>query len=234
MPVERAARGAASGRAQHNDEGLVLRDVSKRWGPRPVLDRLALEVAPGRVVRVKGPNGAGKTTMLRIVTGLVRPDGGSVSLDGLDAAGDRAAYVARIGFVSAGDHALYARLSAARHLALAADLAGIPATKRATAIATMTAAFDLDGIASRRVDRLSAGQRQRVRLALAFLHEPRLVLLDEPANSLDDEGIALLSGVLQTHTARGGAVLWCAPATSDAPIPFDERLLLTEGRLVPE
>ena len=98
----------------------------------------------------------------------------------------------------------------------------------------MIDAFAMGSFAERMAQRLSLGQRQRVKLALAFLHSPDLVLLDEPANSLDDEGIALLGSGLEALKARGGAALWCAPSATDPPLPFDERLVLEAGGLHPE
>jgi len=94
--------------------------------------------------------------------------------------------------------------------------------------------FSLGGFADREAQRLSLGQRQRLKLSLGFVHEPDVVLLDEPANSLDDEGIALLAENLERLKARGGAALWCAPSATDPPLPFDERLVLAGGALAPE
>jgi ABC-type multidrug transport system ATPase subunit len=199
-----------------------------------VLGGVDLDVEAGRLVRIKGANGAGKTTLLRIAAGLLRPDAGLVSLAGRDPERQRRSFLRRLGFVSAGDRALYPRLSARRHLQLCADLALLGPEERRAAVDEAIAAFSLEEFADRGSQRLSLGQRQRVRLAMGFAHGPSVVLLDEPANSLDDDGIAALGGALERLRARGGAAVWCAPSATDPPLPFDERFVLTGGALVPE
>ena len=217
------------------DEGLLhLRSIEKRWGPLDVLRSIDLRLEGGHLLRVKGANGAGKTTLLRIAAGLIRPDGGGVTLRGLDPEHDRRAYLSRLGFVSAGDRGLYPRLSVRRHLLLCADLGLLGADERRAAAERTIEAFAMGAFADRVAQRLSLGQRQRAKLAMAFLHEPDVVLLDEPANSLDDDGIALLAANLEALRARGGAALWCAPSATDPPLPFDERLVLRGGGLEPE
>jgi ABC-2 type transport system ATP-binding protein len=213
---------------------LALSAIEKRWGTLEVLRGVDLVVEPGRLVRVKGANGAGKTTLLRIAGGLTRPDAGMVAVGGLEPEHDRRAFMGRLGFVSAGDRGLYPRLSVRRHLLLGADLGLLPADAGRAAVERMIGAFEMHAFADRMAQRLSLGQRQRVKLALAFLHSPDLVLLDEPANSLDDDGIALLGAGLEALKARGGAALWCAPSATDPPLPFDERLVLEGGGLRPE
>jgi ABC-type multidrug transport system ATPase subunit len=93
---------------------------------------------------------------------------------------------------------------------------------------------DLAGFLDRRVQRISTGQRQRTRLALAFLHHPDVVLLDEPGNSLDDDGLSLLDRHLGALRLRGGACLWCAPSAGDSAFDFDARYRLSGGGLRPE
>jgi ABC-2 type transport system ATP-binding protein len=223
---------AVGGRVEQ--DGLLLRAVVKRWGDLEVLRGIDLGIAPSRLVRIKGANGAGKTTLLRIAAGLIRPDGGLVTMYGLDPEQERRAFLRRLGFVSAGDRGLYPRLSARRHLELCADLALLDGGARSDAVERAVGEFALGPFAARGAQRLSLGQRQRVKLAMAFLHRPDVVLLDEPANSLDDEGIAVLAESLERLKARGGAALWCAPSATDPPLPFDDRLVLAQGHLVPE
>jgi ABC-2 type transport system ATP-binding protein len=213
---------------------LVLRGVVKAWGDRRVLDGIDLTLEPGQLVRILGANGAGKTTLLRVATGMIRPDGGDVALRGLHPERDRARFLSGVGFLSAGDGGLYARLSSRRHLELCADLSLIPRPRRSEAIAEAIDAFELAGFLDRRVQRISTGQRQRTRLALAFLHHPDVVLLDEPGNSLDDDGLALLDRHLGALRLRGGACLWCAPSAGDSAFDFDARYRLSGGGLRPE
>ncbi len=197
---------------------LSLREVTKTW-PRqqvPVLDHVDLDIEAGKLVSIVGRNGAGKTTLLRIVSGLIAADSGTVRLDGLHPKKDRREYQKRIGFLSASYGGLYARLSVRQHLELWARLAYVPRAERRAAIEVAINRFDLRPLLeSRRVDRLSMGQRQRVRLSMAFLHEPRLVLLDEPWNSLDDEGREVLTTALTVFVAGGGSAICCSPTGTE-------------------
>jgi ABC-type multidrug transport system ATPase subunit len=230
LPVGVAADPDQGGGALLRVEGLV-----KRWPGRdaPTLDGLDLHMAPGDVVSVTGRNGAGKTTLLRIIGGLLAPDRGHVELGGLRLGRARRAYQRQIGLLTPGDRGLYARLTVERHLDLWGRLALLDGRARQAAITAMTEQFDLAEIAGMRVDRLSMGQRQRVRLALAFLHEPRLVLLDEPATSLDSVALELLRRAVDTAAARGAMCLAVGPDGVETGVPSRRRLALRHGRVVP-
>jgi heme ABC exporter ATP-binding subunit CcmA len=214
-------------------EGLVIRGVSRNYGDRAVLDRVDLSVEPGTSVLVTGPNGAGKTTLLRVAAGVITADEGRVTLGGLSPEQNRLDYQRQIAFLSAGDRGLYARLTVRQNLEFWARIAFIPADRRDTAIESALDRFRLRELADRRSDRLSMGQRQRVRLAMTFCHDPALVLLDEPGSSLDQEGldqiIRAMNGVLQT----GGMVLWCAPTGDHESLPVDKAYMVREGALEP-
>jgi ABC-type multidrug transport system ATPase subunit len=211
-------------------ELFAVHRLRKSWGDTVILDDLELVLDRGTLNWVGGTNGIGKTTLLRICAGLIAPDSGIVDLDGLHPRRQRARYQARIGFLSAGDRGLYARLTVRQHLELWGRLSLLPDPRCGTAIERMVERLDLAELADRRMDRLSMGQRQRVRLAMAFLHEPELVLLDEPLNSLDPHGTELLTACLADVAGRGGAVLWVSP-TAGEEVSFDTMHLLEEGRL---
>lgn len=214
---------------------LEMTAVTKAWPriERPVLDDIDLDLAPGTVTWIGGRNGIGKTTLMRIAAGLIRQDSGVVTIDDLHPVRDRRAYQNRVGFLSAGNAGLYARLTVRWHLDWWARIAFIPASGRGRFVDAALDQFDLRELERRRVDRMSMGQRQRVRLAAAFLHEPDVILLDEPRNSLDAEGIKTLSSAVRAATARGAAVLWCAPTGEEEKIDSDHHLLLEGGQLVP-
>ena len=203
---------------------------TKRWA---VLRSIDLHVAPGSSVGITGRNGAGKTTLLRIGTGILTPDQGTVTIDGLRSDRNWREYHRRLGFLSAGDRGLYARFSVRGHLQYATRLAFMPRSARAAAIDDAVVRFGLSDLVKRRADRLSQGQRQRLRLALTFVHQPKVLLLDEPGNSLDSEGLAMLAGATEDVLSRGGAVIWCSPMSEAQAVQFDRRLLIEDGTLRP-
>lgn len=213
---------------------LTLRGVHKRWRKDlpPVLRGLELVLEPSTITWVGGRNGVGKTTMLRIAAGLIEPDRGRAEVWGLTAQGNRARYQQLVSFLPAGDRGLYARLTVRRQLEFWARIAMVPRARFGEVIEEAIAAFDLTELAQRRVDRMSMGQRQRLRLAMTFLPDPEVVLLDEPLTSLDGEGADLLQAAVQRVLARDGAVLWCSPSGEHLDIEFDARFTLDAGRLV--
>jgi ABC-2 type transport system ATP-binding protein len=211
---------------------IEARGLRKSWGDRVVLDDLELSLMPGMLLGIGGANGIGKTTLLRICAGLIAADGGMIDLDGLHPHRDRARYQSRVGFLAAGDRGLYARLTVMQHLRLWGRVSLLGRERLRSSIEWIADQLALGELIGQRMDRLSMGQRQRVRLAMAFLHKPDVVLLDEPLNSLDARGAEMLLGCLAELTGRGGGVIWCAPSVGEEA-PFDLRLVLEGGRLRP-
>ena len=212
---------------------LELRGIVKRWrgAPRPVLDGIDFSLNPGTLARIDGVNGAGKTTLLRIAAAIITPDAGSVRLGTIDPERDRRAFHSRVAFLAAGNTGLYARLKVRQQLTWWARMCYLPRAGREARVDATLAGWGLEDLADRRLDRLSMGQRQRVRMAMTFLPEPEVVLLDEPRNSLDEAGLEVLNGALHTIAERGGCAVWCAPAGEPAALDFDESWLLTGGGL---
>ncbi len=213
---------------------LELRDVHHRWrnASSTVLDDVSLSLASGEVVWIGGRNGVGKTTLLRVAGGILVPQRGAVTIEGCTPRARRGAYQRRIGYLSAGDRGLYARMKVSQQLDYWARLAYVPRRERRGLVEAAIADFGLGDYAQHRVDRLSQGWRQRVRLAMAFLHRPDVLLLDEPRNSLDDDGYAVLNAQVRSAAARGATVLWCSPRGEDRVIEFDRSFTLEAGRLV--
>ena len=217
------------------DTTMRLEGIFKRWGRKaaPVLDGVDLELPPGSTTWLGGANGVGKTTLLRVATGAIRPERGVVSLGPLSPERDRREFHRRIAYLAAGDRTLYARLTVQRHLDLWGCLALMSKRERREGIERALDHFQLRELAKRRADRLSLGQRQRVRLAGTFLHSPAVALLDEPHTSLDPNGMEMLATACRELVARGGAVVWCCPTREEAQLEFDRALVLEAGRLHP-
>ena len=213
---------------------LALRGVGKRWhrAPEPVLTDVDLTLDLGTRTWVGGRNGAGKTTLLRIAAGLIDPDRGRAQVWGLNARDDHPRYQRLVSFLPAGDRGLYARLTVRHQLEFWARIAMMAPARIRTSVEEIIDTFELRELAERRVDRMSMGQRQRLRIAMTFLTEPEIVLLDEPLTSLDAEGAAILDRAIEGLIARDGAILWCSPSGERLEQTFDARWMLEGGRLV--
>lgn len=216
---------------------VSFHDISRYWGRGKnrwaVLRDVDLDVAPGTAICVSGRNGAGKTTLLRIATGILAPDTGGVAIEGITSADSWREYHRRIGFLSAGDRGLYARVTVHGHLRFWSALAFVPRRQRGQLIDDALAGFGLADLANRRAERLSQGQRQRLRLALTVAHRPKVLLLDEPMNSLDRDGIEMLTVAVNDVLSRGGCAIWCAPLGEEQPLSFDRTLLIQDGTMRP-
>jgi len=191
-----------------------------------------LRLGRGTVAWLGGPNGAGKTTVLRIAAGLITPDDGEVSLLGFEPERDRCEYQRRLGWLPAGNGGIYNRLSVRQYLNYWASIAFVPSSRRSRAVDEAIERFDLRALSAQRADRISMGERQRVRLAMTFVHDPELVLLDEPQTSLDKDALGRLRSALDRLTARGGAAVWCSPSRNGTELPASEEYLVKGGRLV--
>lgn len=187
---------------------LVLAGVSKLYGTRRVLHNIAAELVAGDVLLVTGHNGVGKSTLLRLLAGLQQPSGGTITYFFNGAARHPVEARAAIGMVGA-DVQLYRELTAREHLIFVAEVRGLDV--RAAAQEQVLTDVGLAGRADELVARFSSGMMQRLRYALATLHQPQVLLLDEPTTNLDAAGIAVVDRVVQAQRRRGITVI----ATND-------------------
>jgi ABC-2 type transport system ATP-binding protein len=163
---------------------VSVRDLTKRYGPRTVVDHIALDLAPGRICGFLGPNGSGKTTTLRLICGLLIPDAGDGSVLGMDLRRDRLRIKAQIGYMTQ-RFGLFEDLTIRENLRFVADVHGL-----ANARDAVDASLDRLGLASRAdqlAGSLSGGWKQRLALAACVLHNPRILLLDEPTAGVDPQ-----------------------------------------------
>jgi ABC-2 type transport system ATP-binding protein len=195
---------------------LACRDVSKRYGKTQALDAVSLSVYPGEMVALLGPNGAGKSTLFQLLTGLFVADAGSVEVLGADMRRDPVRALSQLGVVFQ-QPALDLNLSVRASLRFHADLHGLPSSVSRPRIDALLARFGLAEAAARPGRELSGGNRRKVELLRALLHEPRLLLMDEATVGLDPASRAqLVEEVLQARAERGLGVLWATHLVDEA------------------
>jgi len=207
---------------------IAARELRRAYAGVPVLDGVDLDVAPGDVVAILGPNGAGKTTLLRILALLLRFDGGSLSMFGDDAGARPAAAKQRIGFVGH-ESGCYPDLSGRENLEFHAELRGVGDAARR--VAEMLAWSGLDAAAARPVRTYSRGMLQRIALARALVHDPDVLLLDEPATGLDRRAETALDAMIGGHRARGRAVVLSTHDVERAAALATRVVVLHHGRV---
>jgi ABC-2 type transport system ATP-binding protein len=207
---------------------LRVRGLVRRFGDFVAVDGLDLEVRPGEILGFLGPNGAGKTTTLRCCAGLLTPDAGTIEIAGAPL--DREPLRARAGFGFAPDRPfLYERLSGREFLDFVGALYDVaPATAAARAEALIER-FDLEGAADDLVETYSHGMRQKVSVAAALLHDPALLMLDEPLTGLDPHGARTLKDLLRERAQRGLGVLVSTHVLDVAERLCDRVVILDRG-----
>jgi ABC-type multidrug transport system ATPase subunit len=202
--------------------------LCRRFERRTVVDNVSLQVPSQSIYGFLGRNGAGKTTTLKMLLGLLRPDAGSAWIDGIDVSANRLAAARKVGALLEA-HGFYGNLSGRENLDLTRRLLGCPASE----VARVLEVVQLSTHARRRVDGYSLGMRQRLGLARAMLGKPTVLILDEPTNGLDPEGIADMRQLLRELPRRTGAtVLLSSHLLGEIEHVASHVGILSHGRLV--
>ena len=209
--------------------GIVVRALARRYGATEALAGIGFEVAAGEILGLLGPNGAGKTTTIEAIAGLVVPDAGDISVDGIDALADGRAARRRLGVVLQ-DSGLPPRIRPPEALRAFASLQGAKAS--ADDLADLAARFGLGGLERTAVEALSGGQRQRLALALAFVGRPAAMLLDEPTSGLDPQMRRMVQEQIAALRDAGCAVLLATHDMAEAERLCDRVAILHQGRIV--
>lgn len=210
---------------------IVAERLSRDYGPRHALDGVSLRVAKGETVALLGPNGAGKSTLLLILAGVLRASGGSAEVAGLRVPGDEERLGGRVGFVPQGE-SLYPELTVRENVALFGKLHG---AKDVDARAdTLLAELGLRERAADLVGALSGGLRQRAAIAASLVHDPPVLLLDEPATGLDPLARDRLIVSLRALGGKGRTVLFTTHNLEDAARLADRVVLLSRGKVAGE
>jgi ABC-2 type transport system ATP-binding protein len=210
---------------------LEITDVTKRFGTTRALDGVDLRVEPGSFLGLVGPNGAGKTTLVSIAVGLLRPDAGSVRVCGHDLREDPESAKAALGVLPDG-LGLPGRLTGRELLTYLGLLRGLPAAVVARRAEELLAVLDLEHAERTLIADYSTGMTKKIGLAAALLHDPRLLVLDEPLEAIDPVSAMTIRALLQDYTAAGGTVVCSSHVMALVEQVCDQVAILAAGRVV--
>jgi len=213
---------------------IVVDHVVKAFGKRGEVKAVAgvsFTAPDGEITGLLGPNGAGKTTLLRILATLLAPDAGAAAIDGLDVIRDRFAVRRRIGVLSDA-RGLYPRLTGRENIRYYGALHGLTGTQLARRVDELVEVLGIGAIADRRAQGFSQGERMKVAIARALVHDPRVILLDEPTNGLDIMSTRALRDLLRGLRAEGKCLLFSSHVMQEVSALCDRIVILGRCRVV--
>ena len=210
---------------------LELRRVSKRFAGIPAVDHVSFTARPGEVTGYLGPNGSGKSTTMKMITGLIERSGGEILFDGRPIEEDLIGYKRRMGYVPEEPY-LYTHLSGVEYLTMVAELRGLPERRSREQIEALLRLLSLYDDRQASISGYSKGMRQKVLIIAALLHNPELVLLDEPFSGLDVGSALVLRSLIQELAARGKTVLFSSHELDTVERVSQRVVILHKGKIV--
>ena len=213
---------------------IAVEGLRKRFGRKHeivAVDGASFHAAEGAITGLLGPNGAGKTTLLRMLSTLIAPDGGSATVDGHDVVRDRNRVRKEIGVLSDA-RGLYVRLTARENVRYYGRLHGLDGAALDARIDELFAGLGLEALADRRTQGFSQGERMKVAIARALVHDPKTLLLDEPTNGLDIMSIRALRDLLRNLRAAGKCILYSTHVMQEVSALCDTIVILGHGRVI--
>lgn len=210
---------------------LHIEHLTKKYGEKKAVDDLTLHIAPGEIYGFIGHNGAGKTTTLRSVAGIQHYDEGKIVINGILLEQDPLACKSCMAYIPDNPD-LYEFMSGIRFLHFIADIFGVGAEERKSRIGELAERFELTNDLGQPISSYSHGMKQKLALIAAFLHEPKLVLMDEPFVGLDPKASHLLKQMMREHCDRGGAIFFSTHVLEVAEKLCDKVAIIKEGRLI--
>jgi ABC-2 type transport system ATP-binding protein len=210
---------------------LELRGVSKMFSAIAAVDNVSFQAAACEVTGYLGPNGSGKSTTMKMITGLMEPTSGEILFDGVPIARDLIAYKRRMGYVPEEPH-LYPHLTGSEYLEMVSQLRGLPATQAAARIDGLLRLLGLHGDRHAGIANYSKGMRQKVLLSAALMHNPDLILLDEPFSGLDVATGLVLRHLIEELARRGKTVLFSSHELETVERVCSRVVILHKGKLV--
>jgi ABC-2 type transport system ATP-binding protein len=210
---------------------LEVRDVTKRYGALTAVSRVSFTVKPGEVLGYLGPNGSGKSTTVKMLTGLMPPTSGHILFDGADIQEDLVAHKARVGYVPEEAH-VYTYLTGPEYLRLCGRLRGVPSSALEQKIDRFLHLFGLDVDYHATLSSFSKGMRQKILLSAALIHNPRLIILDEPVSGLDVGTALVLRAVVRALAADGRIIFYSSHELETVEKLSTRVIILRAGRIV--
>jgi ABC-2 type transport system ATP-binding protein len=208
---------------------IDVTNLTKSYGPVQALHDVSFHVDAGEIIGLLGPNGAGKTTMMKILTGYLQPTNGTAEVDGLDVLTQALEVQQRIGYLPE-NAPLYPELSVQAYLKMIADLRQIPEAEQPVRLSEAIRATGLEGYLTRPIGQLSKGYRQRVGLAQAIVHKPKLLILDEPTIGLDPTQIVEVRHLIR-RLAERSTILLSTHILSEVEAVCDRVIILMNGEI---
>lgn len=210
---------------------VELKDVTKRYNEIVAVNDLSLSIGSGEIFGLLGPNGSGKSTTLKMLLGLVTPDTGSVTVLGLDALKQPVEIKRLVGYVPEAAN-LYEFLTGIEYLDFIADVYGVPAAEKKTRITEYLKALQLDGREGDMINSYSDGMKKKISLISAFLHKPKLLLLDEPLNALDPRSARIVKDFLHELKGQGVTTIMSTHVLEIAEAICDRIGIMYQGKLL--
>jgi sodium transport system ATP-binding protein len=214
---------------------IQVQDLSKSFtdskrGTRLAVDRVSFDVHDGEVFGLLGPNGAGKTTTLRMLGTLLKPSSGAATLNGFEVTHEPGKVREQIGFLS-GDMGLYGRLTPREILEFFGNLNGMEANRRAKRIGELMSLLDMTSFADVRTDKLSTGMKQKTAIARTMLHDPPILILDEPSSGLDVPTARTIETAIMDAKRAGKCIVYSTHVMEEAEYLCDRIAVISDGKL---
>jgi ABC-2 type transport system ATP-binding protein len=217
--------------AGENDCAILLEGVTKRFGRTVAVRDLSLEIARGELFAFLGPNGAGKTTTIKMIVGLLRPDAGRVHVCGHEIASNGLQAKARLAYIP-DQPFLYEKLTGREFLYFVAEMYGLPVAKRDSTLDVLIRRLDIGEFLDELAESYSHGMKQRIVLAAALLHEPSVLVIDEPMVGLDPRAIRTVKNLFTEHTRNGGTIFMSTHTLDIAEALADRIGIIHRGELI--
>ena len=214
-------------------ETVVVQSVSKSFGKIQAVQNIDLKIESGTIFGLLGPNGSGKSTLMKMLLGLVKPDVGKLQVYGLDVVQQTLEVKKVVGYVPESPQ-LYEFLTGLEYLDFIADVHGLDFQTKKTRIETFLEAFDLEGREHEMISGYSRGMKQKIAIIAALMHQPKLLILDEPLSGLDPKSARIVKDLMHQLAAEGIAILMSTHILEIAEVTCDRIGILSQGQKLAE